>query len=57
LVALLDRGHRELPIQADFVGKTIPTERDERVDVHLTEIDGEDAVWLSPPGERSDRKR
>ncbi len=57
LVALLDRGHRELPIQADFVGKTIPTERDERVDVHLTEIDGEDAVWLSPPGERNDRKR
>lgn len=48
LVALVDRGHRELPIQADFVGKTIPTQREERVDIRLTEIDGEDAVWLSP---------
>jgi pyrimidine operon attenuation protein/uracil phosphoribosyltransferase len=57
LVVLVDRGHRELPIQADFVGKTIPTQREERVDVHLTEIDGEDAVWLSPPGERKGKKR
>jgi pyrimidine operon attenuation protein/uracil phosphoribosyltransferase len=57
LVVLADRGHRELPIQADFVGKTIPTQREERVDVHLTEIDGEDAIWLSPPGERKGQKR
>jgi pyrimidine operon attenuation protein/uracil phosphoribosyltransferase len=57
LVALVDRGHRELPIQADFVGKTIVTQREERVDVHLTEIDGEDAVWLSPSGERKGKKR
>jgi pyrimidine operon attenuation protein/uracil phosphoribosyltransferase len=57
LVVLVDRGHRELPIQADFVGKTIPTQREERVDVHLTEIDGEDAVWLSPPGARKGQKR
>lgn len=57
LIVLVDRGHRELPIQADFVGKTIPTQREERVDVHLTEIDGEDAVWLSPPGERKGQKR
>ncbi|MBL8022806.1 MAG: bifunctional pyr operon transcriptional regulator/uracil phosphoribosyltransferase PyrR [Elusimicrobia bacterium] len=57
LVVLADRGHRELPIQADFVGKTIPTNREERVDVHLTEIDGEDAIWLSPPGERKGLKR
>ncbi len=48
LAVLVDRGHRELPIQADFVGKTVPTQREERVDVHLTEVDGEDAVWLSP---------
>ena len=48
LVALVDRGHRELPIQADFVGQTVPTQKEERVDIHLTEIDGDDGVWLSP---------
>jgi len=42
----VDRGHRELPIRADFVGKNIPTSRNERVDVHLDEVDGEDAVLL-----------
>ncbi|WNM25786.1 bifunctional pyr operon transcriptional regulator/uracil phosphoribosyltransferase PyrR [Demequina capsici] len=47
LAVLVDRGHRELPIRADFVGKNIPTSRSERVDVHLTEIDGEDAVILA----------
>lgn len=46
LAVLVDRGHRELPIRADFVGKNIPTSRTERVDVHLTEVDGEDAVIL-----------
>jgi pyrimidine operon attenuation protein/uracil phosphoribosyltransferase len=46
LAVLVDRGHRELPIRADFVGKNIPTARSERVDVHLTETDGEDAVLL-----------
>ncbi|WP_062293336.1 bifunctional pyr operon transcriptional regulator/uracil phosphoribosyltransferase PyrR [Demequina phytophila] len=46
LAALVDRGHRELPIRADFVGKNIPTSRSERVDVRLEEIDGEDAVIL-----------
>ena len=46
LAVLVDRGHRELPIRADFVGKNIPTSRSERVDVHLAEIDGEDAVIL-----------
>lgn len=46
LAVLVDRGHRELPIRADFVGKNIPTSRTERVDVHLTETDGEDAVLL-----------
>ena len=46
LAALVDRGHRELPIRADFVGKNIPTARSERVDVRLEELDGEDAVIL-----------
>lgn len=51
LAALVDRGHRELPIQGDFVGRAVTTRREERVDVHLSEVDGEDAVWLSPSPE------
>ena len=47
LAVLVDRGHRELPIRADFVGKNLPTSRSERVDVHLVETDGEDAVILT----------
>ena len=47
LAALVDRGHRELPIRADFVGKNIPTSRTERVNVRLEELDGEDAVLLT----------
>lgn len=50
LAVLVDRGHRELPIRADFVGKNIPTSRSERVDVHLTETDGEDAVLVTRAG-------
>jgi pyrimidine operon attenuation protein / uracil phosphoribosyltransferase len=46
LVALVDRGHRELPIQADIVGRRIPTAKDERIVVHLRELDGEDAVLI-----------
>jgi len=47
LVALIDRGHRELPIRADYVGKNLPTAPDEQVNLRLQEIDGEpDAVWL-----------
>jgi pyrimidine operon attenuation protein/uracil phosphoribosyltransferase len=47
LAVLLDRGHRELPIRADYVGKNLPTNRDEKVRVRLREIDHEeDAVWL-----------
>ena len=47
LAVLLDRGHRELPIRADYVGKNLPTRRGERVRVRLEETDGEaDAVWL-----------
>ena len=46
LAVLVDRGHRELPIRADHVGKNVPTSRDELVKVHFIEIDGEDAVWI-----------
>ena len=44
LAILVDRGHRELPIRADYVGKNVPTARDERVLVNLEETDGEDGV-------------
>ncbi len=46
LAVLVDRGHRELPIRADYVGKSIPTAHDELVEVCLNERDGEDAVYL-----------
>ncbi|MDZ7706522.1 MAG: bifunctional pyr operon transcriptional regulator/uracil phosphoribosyltransferase PyrR [Trueperaceae bacterium] len=48
---LVDRGHRELPIRADYVGKNVPTRRDEVVKVRLEEIDGEDGVVLGVRGE------
>jgi pyrimidine operon attenuation protein/uracil phosphoribosyltransferase len=54
LAVLVDRGHRELPIRADFVGKNIPTSRSERVHVRLTETDGEDAVVLSDAAQAND---
>jgi pyrimidine operon attenuation protein/uracil phosphoribosyltransferase len=44
LVVLIDRGHRELPIRADYVGRSIPTSRQQSVQVRLTEIDGRDEV-------------
>ena len=44
LAILLDRGHRELPIRADYVGKNIPTSREQSVVVHLVELDGVDEV-------------
>ncbi|MFT4589261.1 MAG: pyrimidine operon attenuation protein/uracil phosphoribosyltransferase [Candidatus Binatia bacterium] len=46
LATLVDRGHRELPIKPDFVGKNIPTARDERIDVRLVEQGGNDEVYL-----------
>lgn len=46
LLVLIDRGHRELPIKADYVGKNVPTSIDEEIRVKLKEVDGEDAVYL-----------
>jgi pyrimidine operon attenuation protein/uracil phosphoribosyltransferase len=46
LAVLVDRGHRQVPIHPDFVGKTVPTARDEAVKVFMTAIDGYDAVQL-----------
>src|SRR5947207_14925124 len=46
LAVLVDRGHRELPIRADHVGKNVPTSREELVRVHLDEVDGEDSVEI-----------
>ena len=46
LVVLIDRGHRELPIKADYVGKNLPTSLAQSVQVHLAEIDGRDEVEL-----------
>lgn len=49
LAVLIDRGHRELPIQADFVGRKVATARREQVRVHLQEVDGIDRVILARP--------
>ncbi len=46
LAVLVDRGHRELPIRPDFVGKNVPTARSEKIIVHLVEMDGVDEVLL-----------
>ncbi|GBD86909.1 bifunctional protein pyrR [bacterium BMS3Abin03] len=46
LFILVDRGHRELPIRADYVGKNIPTSHNEEIKVKMEEIDGEDAIYL-----------
>ena len=55
LAVLVDRGHRELPIRPDYVGKNLPTGRDERIQVELVEIDERDGVFLV--GEREDGER
>jgi pyrimidine operon attenuation protein / uracil phosphoribosyltransferase len=47
LAVLADRGHRELPIRPDYVGKNLPTARAERVNVHVTEVDGVDEVTIT----------
>ncbi len=52
LACLVDRGHRELPIRPDYVGKNLPTSRGERIQVQLVELDEVDAVLLEPATER-----
>lgn len=46
LAVLIDRGHRELPIQPNFVGRTVESERDAIIDVRVREVDGEDGSWV-----------
>src|ERR1700761_4681543 len=50
LAVLVDRGHRELPLRADYVGKNVPTSRNENVKVRLTEDDGIEGIWIAPHG-------
>ena len=50
LAVLTDRGHRELPVRPDYVGKNLPTARTERVNVRVEELDGVDEVTISPHG-------
>ncbi len=47
LAVLIDRGHRELPLRPDYVGKNLPTARGERVNVHVAEVDGADEVTIT----------
>ncbi|MET3635455.1 MULTISPECIES: bifunctional pyr operon transcriptional regulator/uracil phosphoribosyltransferase PyrR [Curtobacterium] len=54
LAVLVDRGHRELPIRADHVGKNLPTASDERVTLRLTETDGTDEVVIEQPDARQE---
>ena len=57
LAVLVDRGHRQLPLRADYVGKNIPTALKERVDVLLSEIDGDDSVVLKESDIGSNKTR
>ncbi|TFD75570.1 bifunctional pyr operon transcriptional regulator/uracil phosphoribosyltransferase PyrR [Cryobacterium fucosi] len=50
LAVLVDRGHRELPIRADFVGKNLPSSTDERINLHLLEVDGDEFVSIDGGG-------
>jgi pyrimidine operon attenuation protein/uracil phosphoribosyltransferase len=52
---MVDRGHRELPIRPDYVGKNLPTSQDERVNVHVQELDGVDEVTIGPTDRPSKR--
>src|SRR5579862_8096224 len=51
LATLVDRGHRELPIRPDYVGKNIPTSKNQRVNVRVEEVDGVDEVTIGPASE------
>ena len=46
LLAMVDRGHREVPIQPDFCGRVVPTSKDEIIELRLGEIDGEEGIFL-----------
>lgn len=50
LAVLVDRGHRELPVRADYVGKNVPTSRSENVKVRLAEDDDLEGIWIAPEG-------
>ena len=52
LAVVVDRGHRELPIRPDYVGKNLPTSQDQRVNVRVEEIDGVDEVTIGPTADR-----
>ncbi|NCB31631.1 MAG: bifunctional pyr operon transcriptional regulator/uracil phosphoribosyltransferase PyrR [Clostridia bacterium] len=52
LAVLIDRGHRELPIRPDFIGKNVPTSKEEKISVHVTEFDGENKVSIITKGVR-----
>jgi pyrimidine operon attenuation protein/uracil phosphoribosyltransferase len=56
LATLVDRGHRELPIRPDYVGKNLPTSQDQRVNVRVEELDGVDEVTLGPGGRDADSR-
>lgn len=56
LAVLIDRGHRELPIRPDYVGRLLPTSRRERVEVRLKEIDGVDEVLITEPQVKLSKK-
>jgi pyrimidine operon attenuation protein/uracil phosphoribosyltransferase len=51
LAVLIDRGHRELPIRPDYVGKNLPTSQEQRVNVRVQEVDGRDEVTIGPAQE------
>ena len=53
LAVLVDRGHRELPIRPDYVGKNIPTSQEQRVNVRVEEVDGVDEVTIGPATDRA----
>jgi pyrimidine operon attenuation protein / uracil phosphoribosyltransferase len=55
LAALVDRGHRELPIRPDYVGKNIPTSQQQRVNVRVEEVDGHDEVTVGPAPQHRQR--
>jgi pyrimidine operon attenuation protein/uracil phosphoribosyltransferase len=56
LLVLVDRGHRELPIKADYVGKNIPTSHEQEIKVSLMEIDKEDSVYIIENGKKEKAK-